>query len=136
MIKEIISVWEERKDVLRKELVHSPIFSYKKLVEKIVDIFLNHESQLYDLEKMRVIDDGDYQGTLIFIIPENTYQPNVNEYLYTYVYYGSCCGCDIMEDIQAQYDSSKSKETYDEVISDLMILSLHLIQRFKRMGDC
>ena len=47
-----------------------------------------------DCENMSVIDNGDYQGTLLFLIPFDTYQPCEGDYLMTYVGYGSCGGCD------------------------------------------
>lgn len=40
----------------------------------------------FDLSKMTVIDDGDYQGTQIFIIPKDTYQPSVIDYIMTNTY--------------------------------------------------
>ena len=133
MIKDIIENWEKRKDVLRKELEKKPTFDYTTLIEKIVEVVLNYDDVIYNIGNMTVIDDGDYQGTLIYIIPEKTYQPDVNEYIYTSVYYGSCSGCDTMEAIETDYEFSKSKETYNMVIDDLMTLSLHIIQKFKRL---
>jgi hypothetical protein len=52
---------------------------------------------------MTVIDDGDYQGTQIFIIPTDTYQPSVKDYVMTDTYYGSCSGCDTLQAISG-YD--------------------------------
>lgn len=45
------------------------------------------------------IDDGDYQGTLLFLIPFNSYQPSEYEYLMTYIGYGSCTVCDTLQRI-------------------------------------
>ena len=135
MIKDIIENWEKRKDVLRKELEKRPIFNYTTLIKKIVEVILNYDKVIYNIENMTVIDDGDYQGTIIYIIPEKTYQPDVNEYIYTSLYYGSCSSCDTIQEIEMNYFFSISKETYDTVINDLMMLSLHIIQKFKRLGD-
>ena len=33
------------------------------------------------LDKMKVIDDGDYQGTQIFIIPLNIYVPFIPQFV-------------------------------------------------------
>lgn len=49
-----------------------------------------------DLDNMTVIDNGDYQGTYLYIIPFKTYQPAEYDYLMTYVGYGSCSGCDAL----------------------------------------
>ena len=46
---------------------------------------------------MTEIDNGDYQGTMLYLIPFKTYQPAEYEYLMTYVWYGSCSGCDALQ---------------------------------------
>ena len=74
---------------------------------------------------MTIIDDGDYQGTQIFIIPLNTYQPNVKDYVYTNTYYGSCSGCDTLQAI-SYYDRELPSETQ---IKEYMQLALHLLQK-------
>ncbi len=76
---------------------------------------------------MTVIDNGDYQGTLIYIIPRDTYQPDVEDYLVTNNYYGSCSGCDTLQAI-TEYSS---KPLSNGQIEDLMTLALHLVQRLK-----
>ena len=81
---------------------------------------------------MKVIDDGDYQGTQIFITPLNTYQPSVEQYVYTNTYYGSCSGCDTLLGI---IDFFSSKEIGESEIKDLMQLALHLLQKMKWLED-
>lgn len=82
----------------------------------------------FDLNSMTVIDDGDYQGTQIFIMPLDTYQPSVEKYVYTNTYYGSCSGCDTLQAIQSWDESEKPNE---EQIKDYMELALHLLQKCK-----
>ena len=55
-----------------------------------------HDNGSFDIGNLHEIDDGDYQGTLLYIIPKKTYQPSYWEYVATYVYYGSCSGCDTL----------------------------------------
>ena len=86
---------------------------------------------VYDTNKITVINDGNYQGTLIFIIPRNTYQPNIEDYLITYIYYGSCSGCDTFLDIKGYTDDPNTEDQ----IKDYMTLALHLIQRMKILGE-
>ena len=134
MIKEIVNRWEKNKGKLRahitKEGKSYKEKGYEGLLKDIINIVLNddkaefHERD-YDAEKMTVIDDGDYQGTLIFIFPYDTYQPMASEYLYTSVGYGSCSGCDTWE----------AAETGDNFVGDMMTLALHMIQSMKRMED-
>lgn len=80
---------------------------------------------------MTVIDNGDYQGTQIFIIPSNTYQPSVEDYVYTNTYYGSCSGCDTLQAI-SNYEEGFPDE---EQIKDYMELSLHLLQKCKWLKE-
>lgn len=109
MIKFCKYAWDQNESKLRKALKDSePDFlrmcSYKDLVYLIVkNIFNNGQDRLnriWDAEKITEIDDGDYQGTLLFTIPEDTYQPSPHQYLMTYVDYGSCSGCDTLLNVQ------------------------------------
>lgn len=138
MIKEFVELWEKNKSNLRESLAEKKCedISYELLVEMIVTEILNDgrtklEYEDYDAKKMTVIDDGDYQGTQIFIIPRNVYQPSVDEYVYTHTYYGSCSGCDTLLGIVGYSD----KRPDEEQLNDLMTLCLHLLQRFKRMEE-
>lgn len=79
----------------------------------------------YDTERIHEIDDGDWQGNYIYLIPKDTYQPLGSDYLVTQVSYGSCSGCDTIEGIR-QYDSGLPNE---EQIKEYMTLALHLVQQ-------
>jgi hypothetical protein len=81
----------------------------------------------FDIDKMRVIDDGHYQGTKIFIIPKDTYQPSINDYITTHTYYGSCSGCDTLQSI-CEYDEGLPTE---EQVKRYMTLALHLVQKLR-----
>ena len=83
------------------------------------------------MDRITVIDDGNYQGTQIFIIPTNTYQPSVEDYVYTNTYYGSCSGCDTLQGISS-YDGDEPSE---EQIKDYMELALHLLQKCKMLKE-
>ncbi len=99
---------------------------YKTLVEMVVEHILNPADgydDTYDKGKITVIDDGDYQGTQLFMIPADRYQPSENEYLLTFVNYGSCSGCDTLKSIQ---DWGGGKLT-DSQIGDFMILCRDLV---------
>ena len=77
----------------------------------------------WDSENFTTIDDGDYQGSLLFVIPERCYQPNAGNYLMTYVEYGSCTCCDTMLAILCDSNTR---------VDDLMTLALHMIQHMVR----
>ena len=142
MIQSIIEKWESNKNELEDRFRlynRDSELSYAKIVELIFETIINtndndldNDCDNYDISKMTVIDDGDYQGTQIFIIPKNTYQPSIEDYLVTNTYYGSCSGCDTLEAILSDYDwENESKYFRDSQVTDLMTLSLHLVQKLK-----
>ena len=71
------------------------------------------------------MDNGDYQGTLLFLIPCDTYQPSEYEYLLTYVGYGSCSGCDALMSIQS--DGDYGEKLTNGQVRDIMCLCLNII---------
>lgn len=128
MIQEINKQWFEKRELLKARLDYEVAklrpFGYLDY-EDLVKILFQEVIEGYDLENLIVLDHGDYQGCQVFIIPKDTYQPSVDDYLYTYVYYGSCSGCDTMQGI---FDGNNDNE---EKVKDLMMLSLHLVQGMK-----
>ena len=100
---------------------------YKYIVEVTYKTIFNDDENTYsdtlDIDKITEIDNGDYQGTLIYLIPFKTYQPSESEYLMTYVGYGSCSGCDTLQAIQA-WSEDKPTETQ---LKDYMMLCKDII---------
>lgn len=128
MDKNIIEKWENRKNKLKEwfEENETPS-SYKEIFEKILELIITEDDfNQFNLEKITVIDDGDYQGTQIFIAFLEAYQPSVEDYIMTSVYYGSCSGCDTLQSIY--YSGEQNR------VNDLMTLSLHMIQKMKWMS--
>jgi hypothetical protein len=80
-----------------------------------------------DATRIHQIDDGSYQGTLIFVIASVGYQPW--KYWYVKVGYGSCSGCDTLEGIRDYEDGPPTKEQVDAY----MTLALHIVQGLKSM---
>ena len=137
MIQEIIKRWEENKYKLEEYFSttkQEKYGSYEAIVQQIFELVINSDEDSYErfnVNKMTVIDDGNYQGTQIFIIPKDTYQPNIDDYLITHTYYGSCSGCDVIEGIR-NYSSGLPTE---QQVKEYMILALHLVQKMKRITD-
>lgn len=140
MILEIIEKWEENKLKLEeyfKNTKQEEYSDYKKIVSKLFEIVLVEVKDKwngttnFDVSKMTIIDDGDYQGTLIFLIPKDTYQPSAEDYIVTNTYYGSCSGCDTLQSISS-YDDDLPTE---EQVSEYMTLALHLVQKMKFLAD-
>ena len=140
MIKFCVDQWSKNKQELQKHIQENlwmwNEFSYKEIVEKVVDIIFNgNEDEYlstynkYDHELVTEIDNGDYQGTLVYLIPLQTYQPSADEYLMTHVYYGSCSGCDTLQSIQGNYwDEYSNEKDKDQFVKDMMKLCLDLVQ--------
>ena len=136
MIQKYVDAWIKNKDKyeawLRGLEYDWGVVDYETMVKQLITLIINpHVDSCGRLQENRVtvIDDGDYQGTQIFIIPYDVYQPNEEEYVYTHVGYGSCSGCDTLL-------NALSLSDYDEKLSDgtvdmLMVLALHLIENFK-----
>ena len=138
MIKEFVAAWDQNKTKLEQYIrTHRQIEyrNYETLVEMLLNIVINpyFDEKLgmmtWDSTKITIVDDGDYQGTQLFIIPKDTYQPSASDYIWTYQYYGSCSGCDALMAI-SEYDDGLPTE---EQIKEYMALELHLLQRLKYM---
>lgn len=128
MIKEVVKLWYENKEDLKEALKYDTRLNecdYLYLVKKVVRHILGDE---WDEKKITQIDNGDYQGTLLFVIPRETYQPSEYEYLITYVNYGSCSGCDTLLAIQDWNDEPPTERQ----LEDYMTLCLHLCQNMKK----
>ena len=140
MIPEIVIKWEKNKINLKKYFENtnqSEYQSYESIVRKIFELVITDVDNKwggkdsFDIKKMTVIDDGDYQGTTIYIIPKDTYQPDTNDYLVTDNYYGSCSGCDTLLSISG-YDDNLPNE---KQVKEYMTIALHLVQRMKWLNS-
>ena len=125
MIKKVILDWEKNKSLIEDWFKKGHPDSYKSIVSKIFEVVITYKK--YDVENLVEIDHGDYQGCQVYLIPEDTYEPNPDDYVWTENYYGSCSGCDTLESIRG-YDDSPTDE---EQVKEYMQLTLHLIQKIK-----
>lgn len=121
MLKIIAKAWGERSELLKKEVTDLLTenttlmdIEYKDIVRLAFDTIL-YDCEL-DLDNIHEIDDGDYQGILAYLIPFNVYTPNENDYLMTYIGYGSCEVCDVLQRISDNYDY----EELEERVTDMM----------------
>jgi len=132
MIKDFVDAWNERSHTLKRKFEIGHPYRYKTIVEWVVQM-LNPDDEygLPDRERIVEIDQGDYQGTLVYLIPEKYYQPK--EYWYVRVSYGSCSVCDTMEHIREL--NTESDTPTEEQVKQYMTLALHIVQRIKKMDD-
>ena len=128
MIKYALKKWDENKDVLRNAIQQTEkdkrsAWDYEEIVKLVCRYIFNEnvsrEEPMINVDGITMIDNGDYQGTLIFMLPFDTDQPAEYEYLMTYVGYGSCSGCDTLQRIQAddEDDDETEKDLVDSYLS-------------------
>jgi hypothetical protein len=128
MIKAFVEKWEAGKDGLRKHFESAHPENYKAIVKAVIDCIADeHEYDLPDPSRIHEIDDGDYQGTLVYVIGGGGYQPS--SYWYVKVSYGSCSGCDTLQAIK-DYSSEQPTERQ---VAGYMTLALHILQGLKPM---
>ena len=148
MIDVFVRAWDANQEHLIKSFEDKPPRSYKEILERLIEIVLNPylteettvdypEDGGIDIRDIVEINNGDYQGTLLYVMPFDKYQPSVDEYVYTYVGYGSCSSCDTLQRIQCFYNLDDEDNKQDKVgaAKEFHTLALHMLQRFKRMGD-
>lgn len=143
MLKYCRDKWVENEkhleEVIRNSTDHNH-WNYGNLVELIVKELFNYanESKSYipfpvwatEEGDIVEIDHGDYQGTLLFLIHEDTYQPDSHQYLIGSVWYGSCSCCDTLQGIQSE--GSYDELPTDKQVQDYMTLCRHIVTSFKK----
>ena len=136
MLKYCLTKWNQNKGLLEEKLKKDTTLNscdYDYLVKLVVDFILNPGADMvWDSENITTVNDGDYQGTLLFLIPEKTYQPGEYDYLMTYVGYGSCSGCDTLQAIQDWH----SKSLTEEQVKDFMTLCKDLLTGMIKPYNC
>lgn len=135
MIQSFVNSFEKNKDKIRSFFEAGHPDEYKDIVRNVIKFmeidYMMDEGLINNPDPNRIheIDDGDYQGTLCFVISEKGYKPN--NYYTVLVGYGSCSGCDTLKAIRM--DDIGNKPTKEQ-IDDYMTLSLHIVQRLKSAG--
>jgi len=129
MIQEFVDRFESRREELRARLSQKHPEHYGELVKMVVESIGNDDDwRTPDPERIHAIDDGDYQGTLVYVIGETGYQPS--GYWGVTVSYGSCSGCDTLQSIRSYEDFPPSEQQVD----DYMTLMLHIVQNIKSIS--
>jgi hypothetical protein len=132
MDKDILKAWDDNQKLVREWISTIDIedISYKGLLENTLRIlYKDHSSDFPDYNRITEVDNGDYQGTLVFVIGGQEYQPSIEDHWYTSVSYGSCSGCDTLEAIRVCGDGHPQPEQ----VEDYWTLCLHMMQKMKRM---
>lgn len=129
MIQSFIEKFEENRSTVRKLLSEKHPGGYEDIV-KIVCSAVGEEDDYASPDPNRVhrIDDGDYQGTLVFIIGAYGYQPS--QYWAVKISYGSCSACDTFQSICYSEYSDIPTEAQ---VNDYMTLAIHVLQGLKEV---
>ena len=126
MIERFTKAWFACQDAVRANFVAAHPESYKEIVTAVVAMLqgaLEDDWQdCPDAKLIHEINDGDYQGTLVYVIGAGGYQPST--YWYVKVGYGSCSGCDTLQAIREYSDEPPTEKQVD----GYMTLALHVIQ--------
>ncbi len=116
MIKVMRDKWaknEKRFNQALENVKNLNAISYDELVKLVFENIYNSDCEkdfkCLDLDNITTVDNGDYQGTILYIIPFKDYQPAEYDYLMTYVRYGSCSGCDTLLKIKEYGKEGKIK---------------------------
>jgi len=136
MIQEFADAWGENQTFLRAYLAltkQEEYDDYEKLFAALFNYVINpylksKGKKEYVVDDITKIDNGNCQGTLLFLIPKGFYQPNYDDYVISYVWYGSCSGCDTLMGIH-NYITDVTPD--DEQLSEYMQLCLNMLQRCK-----
>lgn len=131
MIQEFIDRFILNKEKLAGVFTEKHPDDYMNLVVETIRLITDKEEYgIFNPSPNRIhqIDDGDYQGTLLFVIAAKGYQPS--KYWYVKVNYGSCSGCDTLQSIRMYGDEKPTPEQ----IKDYLTLALHIVEGLKEMN--
>jgi len=126
MIQLFIDRFMENKHKLEKKITKEGVANYNSLVKMIIETITDDDEygdHNPDPRRIHEIDDGDYQGSLVYVIAEKGYQPT--DYWTVKILYGSCSGCDTLQAINEEVPSKQLKE--------YMHLALHVVQGLKEL---
>ena len=116
MIPQFIGDFQHARDKLRAQFEREMPSDYMGIVKSVVGVIGG-----LDPDRIHEIDDGGYQGTLVYVIGEAGYTPS--KYVWTIVDYGSCSGCDTLQAIICDAWSDADKK-----VDEIMTLALHIVE--------
>ena len=125
MTNELNTAWAKNNKLIRQGIAERMekraycdlLVDYDFLIENLLDNSGMSWGDIY------TIDDGDCQGTLLYVFAEKVYQPSSRHYYWTEVEYGSCSHCDTLE--------QALEEEYEEALDMYMSITLHMLQKIK-----
>ena len=131
MIQEFVDAFMKNKESCKTKLQERHPDNYQDIVRIVIETINEKENTLYGKPnsfRIHEIDDSEYQGALLFIIPENTSQPI--KYWSVKIFYGSCSASDVLQGIK---DFCSAKTPTEEQLDDYMSLALHIVHRIRTL---
>ena len=131
MIKYALRKWDAGRDTLRRIISQTrkeerSWWGYIDIVKMVCRCILNvnliEGDPVINVDIITMIDNGGYQGTLLFILPFYADPPSESDYLMTFVDYGSCSGCDTLQSIQSddKYGHRDETDSYLTLCRDIV----------------
>lgn len=131
MIRQFVELFESKRSEIEEQFKAIHPESYEDVVRIVVAaLSVEEEYGLPDPNRIHLIDDGDYQGTLLFVVGARGYQPS--RYWGVKVGYGSCSGCDTLLSIKS--DGGYDERPNEGQVKDYMTLALHVVQGLCEIG--
>ena len=131
MITEFIDKFQEIKPRLLEQFSDREPDNYEDIFKQTIKMMFEESADDYysnsetpDSERITVIDNGDYQGTLLFVVASKSYQPS--DYWATRVAYGSCSECDTFA-AYSDYDNPEKSAP------KMVTMALHMIESMKKI---
>ena len=131
MITEFIDKFQEIKPRLLEQFSKEEPDNYEDIFKQTIKMMFEESEDDYysnsetpDSERITVIDNGDYQGTLLFVVASKSYQPS--DYWATRVAYGSCSECDTFQSY-SDYDNPEKSAP------KMVTMALHMIESMKKI---
>lgn len=132
ILREVAKQFFEKEQQIKVRIAEKHIDSYEELVQTLIEELVRDDKKLgFDPKRIKVVDFGEYQGTLVFVIGGTGYQPS--DHWYVKVGYGSCSGCDTLQSIHDY--SQLNKPPTPKQIKDYWTLMLHVVQGIRKMED-
>jgi hypothetical protein len=129
VIQAFVQRFDSQREVLLQKFRESHPKDYMAIVRAVVELLSDvYEYDSPDPERIHQIDDGDYQGTLLFVVGAQGYQPST--YWAVTVGYGSCSGCDTLEAIRDYSDGDPTEEQ----AKNYLTLALDILRGLKRIS--
>lgn len=132
MIDKFIKKFDEKRDWIKSKLLDSSCLPNYEMLLRLLCEAISGDDEEYEFPNpncIKLVDFGDYQGTLVFVIGGHGYQPHAH--WATWVWYGSCGGCDTLQAINdcVAYDYENSQCTpSDKDVDAWITVMLHMLQ--------